>query len=101
MQDIKYNQGFSDALACTTTVLETMLKEVEIVIKKKEYNSVVPLISHSVLSISNIWNEVNERNLAYVEKLAKKYDMVYNSGTHFLEINEDTQEIQIKERSDD
>ena len=36
MQDIKYNQGFSDALACTTNVLETMLKEVEGVIKRKE-----------------------------------------------------------------
>ena len=100
MPDIKYNQSFSDALACTTTVLETMLKEVEEVMKVKKYNTIVPIISHSVMSISNIWNEVNKRNIEYIEKLADKYEIVYNKDTHYLEVNEETQEMKI-ERSND
>ncbi len=99
MQDIKYNQGFSDALACTTNVLETMLKEVEGVIKRKKYHAIVPVISHSIISISNIWNEINKRNIEYIEKLANKYEIVYNSNTHHLEVDEETQEIKV-ERSD-
>lgn len=100
MQDIKYNQGFSDALACTTSVLTTMLEKVEKVSKQKEYNKILPIITTSILSISEIWNEVNKRNNIYIEKLAKKYNIGYNRGTHQLVVNEDEQSINVEERRD-
>ena len=58
----------------------------------------MPVISHSIISISNIWNEINKRNIE-IEKLANKYEIVYNSNTHHLEVDEETQEIKV-ERSD-
>lgn len=99
MQDIKYNQGFSDALACTSSIITTMLQEVEDVIKKKQYKNILPIITTSVISISEIWNEVNARNVMYIEKLAKKYNIEYNRDTQELVVNEDEQTIKTEERS--
>lgn len=98
MQDLKYHQGFSDALGSVTHILQIMTDNVEKAVKSKKYNIIVPIVAQSVLSVADIWNDVNEKNNELIKTLAKKGKIRYNSNTQ-ESIDKSTKETERRDSS--
>lgn len=96
MYELQYHQGFSDALASVTNVLQIMISETEKLYKKKEYRKILPVMGRSLVTVIEMWDEVNKRNEKFVERLANKHNITYNKDTQLI-VDEDTRKIR-KER---
>lgn len=55
-------------------------------------------MSKALIAVSDIWEEVNQRNIKFIEKLANKHEIEYNSNTDTLVVNEEEKTINVERR---
>lgn len=87
-EELKYNAGYSDALASVNQVLYTLQQQVVNLMSKHPGNEVLEEVvlhlSNSLMVIADCWQVCNESNNKILAEMEEELDIEYNKDEESL-----------------